>query len=240
MAGKADIISRLKKDILHLEGFKSINNNSVDTGLGPIKYAFPQFVFPTGAIHEFICTKPEEASTSSGFISGILSALMKQGGICIWISTSRTIFPPALKLFGIDPDKIIFIDLKKERDLLWTMEQALKCDGLAAVIGEIKEISFTDSRRLQLAVEQSRVTGFIIRRNPRNLITASVARWKIDPLPSQPEDDMPGVGFPRWKVELIKIRNGKPGSWSVEWRAGRFRHLPIIEIIEEERRTQTG
>ena len=63
------------------------------------------------------------------------------------------------------------------------MEEALKCDGIAAVVGEIQELSFTVSRRLQLAVEQSRVTGFILRNNPRNLnTTACVTRWKITPL----------------------------------------------------------
>ena len=38
--------------------------------------------------------------------------------------------------------------------MLWVIEEALKCEGLAAVIGEIKELSFTQSRRLQLAVEK--------------------------------------------------------------------------------------
>jgi len=41
------------------------------------------------------------------------------------------------------------------------MEEALKCESLSAVIAETPEISFTVSRRLQLAVEQNRVTSFI-------------------------------------------------------------------------------
>jgi len=43
------------------------------------------------------------------------------------------------------------------------MEEALKCAGLAAVIGEVREMDFKQSRRLQLAVEQK----------PRNRICAS-------------------------------------------------------------------
>src|ERR1700684_950556 len=104
------------------------------------------------------------------------------------------------------------------------MEEALKCSGLAAVVGEMPELSFTTSRRFQLAVEQSRVTGFVLRSHPRNLNTNTcVSRWKIKPLPSHAEDDLPGLGFPRWQVELQKIRNGKPGVWQVEWAAGGFR-----------------
>jgi protein ImuA len=36
------------------------------------------------------------------------------------------------------------------------------------------------------------------------------------------EDGLPGVGFPRWQVELLKVRNGNPGCWQVEWVAGSF------------------
>ena len=31
------------------------------------------------------------------------------------------------------------------------------------------------------------------------------------PLRCELEDGMPGVGVPRWNVELLKISNGKPG-----------------------------
>jgi protein ImuA len=195
-----------------------------------------------GAIHEFISVGPESAAATAGFISGLLSPLMKRGGASIWIGSSRTIFPPALKLFGIEPSHIIFIDLQKERDVLWAIEEALKCNGLSAVVGEIPELGFTVSRRFQLAVEQSRVTGFIHRSNPRNLNTnASVARWKIKPLPTVSYDELPGIGYPRWNVELLKIRNGKPGAWQMEWSDQRFRHIPdLIPSIILEPKRKTG
>ncbi|MEJ7677101.1 MAG: hypothetical protein WKG06_04335 [Segetibacter sp.] len=164
---------------------------------------------------------------------------MRKGGVSLWISSSRMIFPPALKSFGIEPDKIIFINVPKEKEILWAMEEALKCEWLAAVIAETQELSFTTSRRFQLAVEQSRVTGFIIRRNPRNLATACVTRWKITPLPTVVQDDMPGVGFPRWNVELLKVRNGIPGNWELEW-AGRFRHVSKLTSITKDQQRKAG
>lgn len=204
----------MQRDILTFQGFKQVAGNiGFDAGLGFIKNSFPNASFPLGAIHEFFCNGAEDISASSGFIAGILSAIMRKGGVSLWISSSQNIFPPALKSFGIEPDKIIFINVPKEKEILWVMEEALKCEGLAAVIAETSEISFTASRRLQLAVEQSRVTGFIIRRNPKNLTTACVTRWQITPLPSVSEDGLPGVGFPRWNVELLKVRNGTPGMW---------------------------
>jgi protein ImuA len=242
IASKADIITQLQKEILLLQGLKTLLKNSGnDIGLGPIKNAFPDNSFPLGAVHEFISSSTEDSTATIGFVSGILSSLMKKGGASIWIGASRTIFPPALKSFGITPDKIIFIELKKEKEMLWAMEEALKCEGLAAVIGEIKELSFTDSRRLQLAVEQSQVTGFVLRNNPRSSnTTACITRWNITSIASELANEMPGVGFPRWNVDLLKVRNGKPGSWQMEWVAGKFRHIPAISIVIPVQQKKTG
>jgi protein ImuA len=242
VTSKADIITQLRKDILPLQGLKTAANNShLDTLLGPIKYAFPNASFPSGAVHEFLSATAENTTATNGFVSSIVSSLMKKGGAAIWIGASRTIFPPALKSFGIAPDKIIFIELKKEKEMLWAMEEALKCEGLAAVIAEIKELSFTDSRRLQLAVEQSQVTGFVLRNNPRSVnTTACITRWTITPVASDLANEMPGVGFPRWNVDLLKVRNGKPGSWQMEWAAGKLRHILPMGLIVPVQQKKTG
>jgi protein ImuA len=170
-----------------------------------------------------LSVRPEDGAATSGFISALLFSLVGNNGAIIWLSASRTIFPPALIQFGLAPDRFIFVDLKREKEILWAMEEALKCNALSAVVGEMREISFTASRRLQLAVEESQVTGFVIRNGlSKTNTTACVSRWRIAPLPGIPVDDLPGVGFPRWKVDLLRIRNGKPGSWNIGWKNGRF------------------
>ena len=240
---KKDIINQLQKEILALQGFKNLAINKVSpVDLGPIETAFPNGCFPEAGIHEFISTAPQHEAATNGFIATLMAAFMRKGGASVWIGTAGKLFPPSLKIFGIEPDKIIFIDLRKEKDILWVMEEVLKCNGIALVVGELPELSFTSSRRLQLAVEQSRLTGFIIRNNPRNLnVNACISRWRITPLPTLIENDIPGIGFPRWNVELLKIRNGKPGSWQMEWSAGRFRFIsPLAESLQQEQKRKTG
>ncbi|MCW3119682.1 MAG: Error-prone repair protein ImuA [Chitinophagaceae bacterium] len=240
LLSKADIIAQLQKSILPLQGFKySAQNTSV--GLGLIEKAFPNYSFPLGAIHEFICADTESAAATDGFIAGVLSSLMHKSGVSLWISSSQKIFAPSLKCFGIQPDKIIFVNVQNQKDVLWCVEEALKCEGIAAVIGEMNDLNFTVSRRFQLAVEQSRVTGFIIRNNPRQLnTTASIARWQITSLSSISHDDMPGISFPRWNVELLKVRNGKPGSWEIEWSGRKFIHITHIVPLPREQQRKTG
>ena len=240
LPAKANIIAQLQRDILPLQGFKPASEK-LTMGLGAIECAFPNNSFPLGAVHEFICPDAEAIAASGGFIASILSKLMQNDSASIWISSSQNIFVPALSSFGINPDKIIFIELKNQKEILWALEEALKCEGLAAVIGEIPELSFTFSRRLQLAVEQSRSTGFIIRNNPRKLdTTACITRWRICSLPSTSENDMPGVSFPRWNVELLKVRNGKPGTWQIEYAGGKFRYITSIVPLQHEQERKTG
>ena len=207
-----------------MQRLKKVSCSSLNTGLWEVEKAFPDQTFPLGAVHEFISDAKEDAAATNGFMTGLISKLMKKG-TAVWVSSKRTVFPPALKVFGIEPERIIFIDLWRQKDVLWTIEEALKCGAVSAVIGELSELSFTESRRLQLAVEQSRVTGFIHRYNPRSEnITACVSRWNIKPLASD-INGIPGTGFPRWNVQLLKVRNGKPGTWQIEWSAGQFKHI---------------
>jgi protein ImuA len=241
LSGKQDIIDQLQRELLLLQRHKTPLHALKDShSLAFLSSAFPGSTFPLGAVHEFICAGKENLAATGGFVSGLLSSLMKKEVVTIWISSNKTIFPPAFKAFGLDPDHVIFIQLQKEKELLWATEEALKCKGLAAVVCELPELSFTSSRRFQLAVEQSAVTGFILRINPRKLTTtACVARWQISSLPSE-VTELPGVGFPKWNVELLKVRNGKPGSWQVEWAAGKFRLNNKVAKIEFVQQLKTG
>jgi protein ImuA len=78
------------------------------------------------------------------------------------------------------------------------------------------------SGRLQLAAEGSGAIGLAIRRWRRpaeaadfGQPTASITRWRISALPSTPLP-VPGVGRPRWQLELIRCRAGESADFEVE------------------------
>jgi protein ImuA len=234
---KEEIIRKLRQDMVRWEGFRPPQPGAVgDLGLGPVAAAFYGGIFPTGAIHEFISSCPEDTAASGGFIAGLVQKLLCNGGACLWVSYTRRIYPPALKLFGVDPDRVIFVDVPLQKDVLWVTEEALKCEGVAAVICETKELSFTESQRLQLAVGKSHVTGFVLRKDVKKInTTACVTRWQVRPVRSQLRAGMPGVGHPRWQVELLKVRNGRPGNWTIEWKKQNFQIVNAPQIIEPNR-----
>lgn len=218
------IIERLQKQILDLEGYKSEaqqEQSKLDFAL--IEKHFPNQVFPTGTIHEFVSERPEHTACTSAFIFALLSKLHSNKGIYVWIGKQRQLFAASLVFYGIHPHQIIFINLVKQKDILWATEEALKCKSLSAVISELEDITFAQSQRLQLTVEKSKVTGFILRTQAERInATACAARWQITPTASANQENLPGVGFARWKVELLKVRNGSTASCTLTYQHRKF------------------
>jgi len=236
MESKKDIIQKLRQNILQMEGYRPpVAGMHNLIGLGSMESAFPNGIFPVAAVHEFICSSAEQAAAGGGLVTGILSSLMKQDGICVWIGKAKPLFAPAMTVFGIEPHRVVFISLTKDEEALWVMEEALKCTGLTAVVCEVQELNFKQSQRLQLTVEQSRVTCFVLRNATAKLsATACTARWQVKPIPSSDLNGLPGLGFFRWQVDLLKVRNGKPGRWVLEWNNGRF--VPVEHLVLLEKR----
>lgn len=239
MKEKQALLQGLRKQILLLEGFKEPVVTE-QTKLGRINEAFPNKAFPFAALHEFFYYRPEEAAASSAFIAGLLSSCVSKESSIVWVGASQKIFPPALKWFGLSPHQVLFLNIKKERDVLWAIQEALKCSSLAAVVGELPEINLTTSRRFQLAIEETGVGCFMLRAAPKNLLTTAVSRWHVQPMHSKVEEGFPGIGHPRWQVELLKARNGKPGAWNIEWFGGCFRYVSKLAVIHKAPQKQTG
>jgi protein ImuA len=239
MNEKQEILNSLRKQILLLEGFREPLLTE-DTGLGRINEAFPNQIFPFSALHEFFCFNQEEVAASSAFIAGLLSSRVSKPGIVVWIGSSLNVFPPSLKCFGIEPHCLVFLRVKKEKDIPWAINEALACSSLLAVVGEMPEMNITASRRFQLAIENAGVGCFILRKNPNNLLTTAVSRWHIRPLPTKTENGFPGLGHPRWQVNLLKVRNGKTGSWNIEWTSNGFRYDSRLTVIHNTLQKQAG
>ncbi|TCC90111.1 Error-prone repair protein ImuA [Pedobacter frigiditerrae] len=239
---KQKILTRLKRQLLEAqESNPTLIAPGDGFGLGPLEACFPFKVFPTGTIHEFLAENPENIAASEGFMAGLMAKLMETGNPCLWISRNRKLFPPALQGFGVWPQQVIFIDLYREKEILWVMEEALKCEGLAVVVAELPDIDFAQSRRLQLVVEKSRVTGFLLRKEPKRLsATACTVRWSIKPQPSELQSGLPGVGQPRWEVNLLKVRNGHTGSFLLEWAADHFKFFETTTAIDSAHSKQAG
>jgi protein ImuA len=145
-------------------------------------------------------------------------------GVILWCQSRPDLYGPGLALHRLDPGRVLLVRASRDAEILWAMEEGLRAPGIVAVVGEVGSLPMVASRRLQLAAERSGITAFLLRRwrdggqavRERALPNAAVTRWRIAALPSRPMRDEPGVGHPRWRIELLRCRGGEPGCWEME------------------------
>jgi protein ImuA len=174
-----------------------------------------------GSLHEVIegGQAAEFAGAATLYVAGIAARLK---GPVLWCLNRRDLFAPGLARAGLHPNRVIYAETLRDRDILPVMEEGLKESGLAAVVGDVARLGLTASRRLQLAAEASGVPVFALRRwwtvaekELTTLPSAAITRWRISPASSR-APPVPGIGRARWHVDLLRCRGAEPHSWILE------------------------
>lgn len=203
-------------------------------GLDALDAALPGGGLPLGALHEI---EGERAEWDDGVTLGFCLALLARmalafpgAGRILWVSRQGDLYPPALAGQGLDPGRFLLVRAKSDAEVLWALEEGLRCRRLAAVVGEVEGLDRLAGRRLQLAAEGNGVTAFALHRRFRPLragraASAALSRWRVTPIISAAgsqdgQGDVLGtkfIGRPRWRLDLLRCRGAAPGSWHVEW-----------------------
>lgn len=214
------VVANLREQIQHLEGTSTRKKTVLPFGVEDIDGCLPNGGLSYGAVHEF-------AGGGTGTVDGAAAALFAAGiaartkGKIVWCLTRPDLFFPALAQAGLHHSRVVFVEADKEEDVLASLEEGLSFGGLGAVVGELVRLPMTASRRLQLAAEKTGTMGLIVRRWRRQTEasdfgqpTASSTRWRISVLPSE-ELPVPGVGRPRWFIELMRVKAGECAEFIV-------------------------
>lgn len=215
------VMARLKEQIDRIQGGTTRRRAILSFGLSELDDRLPSKGLELGALHEV-------AGGGNGAIDGAAASLFVAGiaarttGKVLWCMTRSDLFAPAIAQAGLGADRVIYVEAGDDKTVLACAEEGLRHGGLGAVVGEVARLSMTASRRLQLAAEGSGTIAFAIRRWRRQADavdfgqpTAAVTRWRVSVLPSTPLP-VPGVGRPRWLVELIRCRAGESADFELE------------------------
>ena len=205
-------------------------------GLAALDGALPGGGLPLGALHEIEGERAEwDDGVALGFCLALLARLRAAQAsnaagppksippkTILWVSRRGDLYPPALAGQGLDPRRFLLVRAAGEADLLWAMEEGLRCRRLAAVVGEVEGLDRLAGRRLQLAAEAHGVTAFALHRRfrPRRRgrdASAALSRWRVTAAASEDTRDESFIGRPRWRLDLLRCRGAAPGSWQVEW-----------------------
>jgi protein ImuA len=235
-AGTAAGLAALKAQVRRLEqgGLAGRRRPVAPLGLAALDAALPGGGLPLGALHEIEGERAEwDDGVTLGFCLALLARLEKARpgpGRILWISRQGDLYPPALAGQGLDPGRFLLVRARSEAEVLWAMEEGLRCRRLAAVVGEVEGLDRLAGRRLQLAAESSlggrdgegAVTAFALHRRFRPLrqgraASAALSRWRVTAAASRDPAGTSFIGRPQWRLDLLRCRGAAPGSWQVEW-----------------------
>lgn len=180
------------------------------------------------AIHELLPKSVQDLGAAAGFAFGLAARAHETGAHTLYIQHDYTSaetgrpYLPGLRLSGFDTSSLIYLHVSRAEDVLWAMNEALKCRGFSAVIAEFpahtRVLDLTTTRRLTLAAQEGLGLGLILRHAAAIEPNAATTRWFVSSAPSR-SDQFGGIGTPSFHLDLVKNRFGTSGQWQVEWHA---------------------
>jgi protein ImuA len=170
-----------------------------------------------GALHEIAAPSEAHLATATGFAVGLVSSCC-----LLWIAEDMALSEsggphgPGLDAFSLAPERLLTVNVAHRRDLLWAMEEALRCRAIGVAIGEWRhgEIDMVAMRRLSLAAAESGTLALLLRGAPSTGASTAATRWIVGAAPSAAAH---GPGAPRFVAHLVRNRRGPLGSWILEW-----------------------
>lgn len=199
----------------------------MSTGLAEMDGALPWGGLPLGRVHQVTGGEDGFLAPVLAFTAGLAGRLATRATPLVWVveagGPDDGLYGPGLAALGLPPDRLLVVRAGTATEVLWAMEETLRCPAPAVVVGQARDVDLTAGRRLQLAAEQGSTTGFLVPSahgtgwgaGTPSPPAAAATRWRVDPAPSAPVP-WRGLGPPRWTVTLERCQGGLPRSWLVE------------------------
>src|SRR5262249_51406896 len=147
-------------------------------------------------------------------------------GSVLWVETdfgrmeNGAPYGPGLALNGVALDRLVLLTVPRAMDVLWAMEEALRCRAVATVIGEVPDDRILDegtaTRRLSLTAREYGGFGLLLRTRPSPAASAAATRWQVAAAPGA-QDQYGGHGRTTFALSLTKNRRGTCGRWFITW-----------------------
>ncbi len=183
------ILSKLQSQIQALQ----FHRNAVDADIihsqcSAVDRMMPEAGYARGTLVDWIAP----SGCAADFLSlSVASAACENGGALVVIDPGRQFFPAAAAAMGINMQNLIVLRSAEKpaghiraigQDLLWAIDQSLRCPAVAAVWGPLPKINDRWQRRFQLSAESSGSIGLFVRplsvaRQP----SWSEVQWLVSP-----------------------------------------------------------
>jgi protein ImuA len=235
------------------------------TGVAEIDAVLPGGGLAVGRVHQITGGEDGFAGPATAFTAVLAARLSSRddghtaSGTVLWIvqrsTADDTLYAPSLASFGLPPERLVVARARDEAEVLWTMEESLRCAALSVVTAQVRRVDLTAGRRLQLAAEQSGVTGFLLpslhgagwQAPGKTSAAAATTRWQVESAPGEhlsstlASDILASniLGPVRWTVTLERCQGGIPRAWLVEWNDA-TRNLAVVSALPDRPPDEAG
>ncbi len=179
------------------------------------------------ALHEVLAAAPRHAAAASGFLAGLMQRASGTEQSLLWIrqgygaTEAGQLYGPGLAELGLDPGRVILVQLKTPAEVLQAGLEAARCKALGAVAIEIwgqpRLLDLTATRRLSLAAGEAGTSVFLLRMGAQEQASSAATRWQVT-AGSSSALAANAPGHPCFDVKLLRHRTGPAGqSWRLEW-----------------------
>ena len=172
---QSNMVSQLRNQIRSVETAGRVDGQArVSSGCAAIDRLLPGSGYQRGTLVQWL--------TGGGQSADYLSLLTAKqaaadGGAIVVLDPQHQFYPPAAAAIGINLDNMIVLkgassatsssnrfseNKELDSDLLWSIDQALRCPAVAAVWGSLGRIGERWFRRFQLSAESSGCLGLFV------------------------------------------------------------------------------
>jgi protein ImuA len=197
-------------------------------GLAALDSHLPNGGLTCGALHEVVPATDAALPAAFGFIVAVLTGFISsppQGRRAkkIIVAMPRhgsrqcgRLSGHGLLSLGFDPRRVILVETAQRHDNLWALLEALRSGAPQAVVGLSDRLDLKTSQKLHLAAADAGLPLLLLRPSQTLESSAAATRWRIGPA-SAARDRFGSYARPRWRLQLERCRNGRPGEWVVEY-----------------------
>lgn len=171
-----------------------------------------------GLPHEVAPEAPGDEAASLGFALALVARRLAEvaGEALLVLAPGHPLpYGHGLAGLGLDPRRLLILEAGSEADVFRAIEAALQSRALRAVAGLVsKGLPLIAGRRLQIVGGDALL--LVLRPPGADRPNGAATRWRIAAAPAD-RDRFGCAAGPRWRARLDRCRNGRTGTWIVEW-----------------------
>ena len=227
-----DSLQTLREQLQRWEAshHKPLTDEIISTGCQPWDQLLPRGGFVPGQLVEWLSSRAGSgAATLAWWVAvravSVATAHQHATPTIVVVDRDGDFYPPAAIAAGISPQQVMIVRPKNQADMMWVIDQALRCSAVTAVWSNLHKIDPRHFRRMQLAAEEGATLGLLIRpaavqgqpswSDLQLLVEPQPTASQLEPNPSHPTDrahQAHPIEQRHWHLRVLRCRGGTAGQ----------------------------